>query len=488
MPPLLTKSSFTAYLESPLRLWLEKVRPDLLPPKDPALERIFEQGHIVDDFSRGLYPGGVEVQGYNETGYQNTQKAMADRAKVLYQPTAVAKGMSARGDILTLGKNGLWDIREVKGTTEVKPEHVYDVAFQRLCFETAGIGIGRTFLVHLDNTYVRRGAVEVKKLLAEDDITADVLAVMPEVERLIPSARQVFSWPKELTEEHIRAGGDLIKSEVVLKWLNALAPQERERLLRAMNPFNIAKLLDKKIDVTGLSKAFLDSVAHEPPAKRWPYSADTRGISQQLASLEYPLYFYDYETYGPAIPLFDGYRPYQAMPFQFSLAVQDKPGAKLKIHDFLMQDLADPVPQLIEALRRWIGPSGTLISWNASFENTRNQEMASMHPEHTEFLLSMNERTFDLMQIFRKKLFVHPDFRGSASLKQVLPVLIPELSYKTLHIQEGGEASASWPRITSPETPAKEKEQLIKDEIAYCQLDVMAMVKILEFLQKVSKK
>jgi hypothetical protein len=118
------------------------------------------------------------------------------------------------------------------------------------------------------------------------------------------------------------------------------------------------------------------------------------------------------------------------------------------------------------------------------FEKGRNQELATMYPEHADFLLDLNDRTYDLMQIFKKKLYVHPEFLGSSSLKKVMPVLIPSLSYKNLNIQEGGEASASWLPITDPKLPKKQKEQLIKDEIEYCRLDVMAMVKILEFLQK----
>jgi hypothetical protein len=485
MPTLLTKSSFTSYLESPIRLWLEQIRPDLLPPKDPALERIFEQGHIVDDFSRGLYPGGAVVEGYNETGYANTQKAIADGAKILYQPTAVAKGMSARGDILVKGKSGKWDIHEVKSSTQVKPENYYDVAFQRFCFESAGIPIGKTYLTHINNQYIRQGEVDVQQLFTEEDITEDVLAITPEVMELIPKAMEVLSWPKELDEAHLRLGGNPADSDAVIYWLNNLAPKDRELALARMNPFKIGKMLEQgKITPKGLSENFLISYGYQPPDLRWPKKIDVQKITAELDSLTYPLYFYDYETYSSAIPAFDGYRPYQQIPFQFSLAIQDTPEAELRIHDFLMPTFEDPAPSLIRALHEYFGPKGNVISWNAMFEKGRNQELATMYPEHADFLLDLNDRTYDLMQIFKKKLYVHPEFLGSSSLKKVMPVLIPSLSYKNLNIQEGGEASASWLPITDPKLPKKQKEQLIKDEIEYCRLDVMAMVKILEFLQK----
>jgi len=481
---LLSKTSFTHYLECPIRLWLEKVRPDLLPPEDPALERLFEQGRIVDDLSRGLFTNGVAVQDYNESGYRNTKQAIAEGAKILYQPTAVADGLSARADILTKGKGGKWDIHEVKSATQVKPEYVSDLAFQRICFEAAGIPIGKTFLVHVDNTYVRHGAVEVDKLLAEEDLTEDVTSMIPEVGRRIPEAKEVLGWPRELEESQIATCVDPSKSDCVIFWLNSLNPVLRERVLRAANPFKIGKLLEKEvISPGGLTRGFLESVSYRTPEEHWPHKKDIERIKEEIGKLVYPLHFFDYETYSSAVPAFDGYRPYQQIPFQFSLAVQESPDSKPRIHDFLMETFEDPAPKLIAALRKYIGPKGSVISWYSVFEESRNEELALMHPEHADFLRGINERMFDLMQIFKQKLYVHPDFLGSASLKNVMPVLIPSLSYKDLHIQEGGEASASWLPITDPKLPKKQREQLIKDEIEYCRLDVHAMVKILEYLR-----
>lgn len=149
-----------------------------------------------------------------------------------------------------------------------------------------------------------------------------------------------------------------------------------------------------------------------------------------------------------------------------------------------MKTFEDPVPQLLEAFKNVMGGEGTVISWNASFEKGRNKEMAELHPEYAELLNNVNERTYDLMDIFRKGLYVDPAFCGSNSLKYVMPVLAPELSYKNLVIQEGGTASASWAIVTDPKLPEGERAQLYKDMIDYCQLDVYGMVRILEELGK----
>jgi hypothetical protein len=128
-----------------------------------------------------------------------------------------------------------------------------------------------------------------------------------------------------------------------------------------------------------------------------------------------------------------------------------------------------------------------VIAWNAVFEKARNEEMAVAFPEHADFLRGINNRLFDLMLIFRKKMYVEPEFGGSASLKNVMPALIPDLSYKNLNIQDGGDASASWPILTDPKLPEEQRKKLHKDMIDYCRLDVYGMVKILELLHKVAR-
>src|SRR3989344_6278142 len=141
---MLTKSDFLNFLECPAYLWLSKHRRDLLPSKTLAVEEILKMGQGVDNLARQLFPGGTEVSGYNEDGYKNTVQAMDSRVGVLFQATAVARGiLSARADILTRNaKIGGWDMHEVKMGTSVKPANIYDVAFQRICFEEAGIPIG----------------------------------------------------------------------------------------------------------------------------------------------------------------------------------------------------------------------------------------------------------------------------------------------------------------------------------------------------------
>lgn len=214
---------------------------------------------------------------------------------------------------------------------------------------------------------------------------------------------------------------------------------------------------------------------------------DKEGIADWLGGLSYPLYFLDYETWSSAVPAFDGYRPYQQIPFQYSLHVQAKPSAKLEHYEFLATEGGDPVPALAKALAKQIGPTGSVITWNMSFEKARNREMGEHLAKYAEYFEQVNERVVDLGKPFADGHYVHKDFRGSWSIKKVLPVLVPELSYEEMEISNGGEASTSWPVLTGATLKPAEKTKLAKDMLAYCQLDTLAMVRILSVLQNVAK-
>jgi len=443
---LLSKTSFMHFLECPLWLWLDKVRPDLLPELSAGDQQRIEQGELVDDLARALYPGGVTIEGFNRVGFAATKHAIANGAKVLYQPTAMADGLTARGDMLVKRPGGIWDLHEVKSATSVKKEYPVDLAFQRMCFERAGIPIGRTFLAHVNNTYIRKGKINAKRLFTEEDITRDSGRHAETIQPFIDQAREVLSWPKTLTAKHLRTCSKPRTCEFLKACISAFGPKKKP-----------------------------GKIVSEP-------AYDSRAIAKELSTLKYPLYFLDYETYGPAVPPFNGYRPWQAIPFQFSVYVLDAPDATPHSFDFLMDSFEDPALPLIEALREAIGPEGNVISWHAPFEKSRNEELAKMHPKHASFLRGINRRMFDLLLIFRGKLYDDPAFGGSASLKAVMPVLVPGLSYKTLNIQVGSEASASWPILTSSGLSERKRAQLRRDMIDYCRLDVFGMVEILKKL------
>ena len=203
-------------------------------------------------------------------------------------------------------------------------------------------------------------------------------------------------------------------------------------------------------------------------------------IAHELAALSYPMYFLDYETFAGAIPLWDGIRP-----FQYSVHVLDKPGGTLAHHGYLAEGTDYPVKKLLAKLAVDIGPVGSVIVWNKSFEMGCNDAMGFLHPEFADFLRGVNARVYDLMEIFGHTWYTHPDFRGSVSIKKVLPVLVPELSYKNLGIGEGLTAQIRWMKaargLAAPEVARQTYDHLIE----YCGQDTLAMVRIYEVLTRV---
>lgn len=481
---MLTKSQFMAYMRCPVGLWLIKNRPDLVPAVDVETKRSFAMGNEVDMLAKQLFPSGTEISGYNHTGWENTQKAILNGAQIMFQPTAVTRDLSAKADIVTNGEvPATWDIREVKMNTEVKKENLIDLAFQKICFQEAGMQIDKTYLVHVNNQYVRNGDINVQDFLVSEDVTAEVNAILPEIKQSISEALKLLDDHTDFSDLLLQRCLDPLKCEFVgycikgYQEIYNIADKLPHDYLHALLTRG---LLDDKLLNPELIKA-LGYIAPEPF-----HEVDTNQLKEELKGLVYPLYFIDYETYAPVIPPFDGIRPYQQIPFQFALYIKETPSSELKFIEFLAKDFKNPIPEFVGSMKERIGPIGSVIVWNQSFEAGRNKEMAQMLPEYESFLLGMNGRMFDLMLVFkfRRQIYTHSQFNGSASLKMVLPVVCPDLSYANLGIHNGGEATAAWPLLTDVNTPQEAKEKLANDLLEYCKLDTFAMVRILQHLEE----
>ena len=214
---------------------------------------------------------------------------------------------------------------------------------------------------------------------------------------------------------------------------------------------------------------------------------ETEKIKTFLETFQYPLYFFDYETLSTVVPQFDGYSPYKDYPFQYSLHVIESPGAEVIHKEYLHNEASDPMPGLLAQLQQDIGPTGTVLAWNMSYEKGCNDRMAEMYPEHADFLADLNNRIEDLMTPFAKMWFFDKDFFGSASVKKVLPVLAPELSYKELNVSDGLLARRVWTQTVLEGKNKEKRAEIMFDLSRYCTLDTFAMVRILEELEKIIK-
>lgn len=467
---MLTKSNYLSFLQCRKYLWLYKHRSDLLPT-----EIALRQAKMFDD--------GAEVEEY-------AYKLFAKVSGVVFQPTFkdTKAGIMCRCDIIKYNKPKEVEIYEVKSSTEAKDYHLDDLAFQKTCLTKAGLTVTRTYLILANNQYVRQGAIEPKKLLKIEDVTAEVEERMEGLEERIAEALKVIKLKTEPDVRILKQCSHPFDCPFIpYCWAAVPTPSIydaglNEKKLNTLLGLGIIHLKDVPAGmITASKKKFYESVLTGKP------HVDRPAIAKWIKKLEYPLHFLDYETLDPAVPHFDGYRPYQQMPFQYSLHVIEKPGAKPLHYEYLETDQVDPVPALAETLSKQIGPKGSVIAWNMGFESGRNAEMAELLPAYAKFFKSVNKRMVDLGDPVKKGAYVHPDFLGSWSIKAVLPVMFPELSYEGL-VTDAGAACDYYPKLISGELTPAERKETIAVMLAYCKMDTWAMVRILEEMEELIKK
>ncbi len=487
--PTLTKSNFLKYLQCPRYLWLwEHRKAEIQKPISLGDAWTIEEGQAVEVLAQKLFPEGRHVTAFHERGAQMTKEEMDRGATCLFQATALADGMLAMTDVLRYDpKRKVWDILEVKGTTQVKDEHLHDVCFQRLAFERAGYRIGKTSVVHINREYVRGKEIDPTGFLTIEDVTEPVSGIASDVSGLIVSAKALLARTTEPTLQELpcrRGPKDCPCAEFCYPDL----PAYSVFFLRGVTAKKARELYVSGIrtvrDVPDTVRLNTSQTLQVHSAKTGEPIIDREAIKTTLDGLTYPLYFFDYETFSSTIPPFEGFKPNVTMPFQYSLHVLRSPGGELEHEEYLASEYGNTMPGVIASLRKHFGNTGTVIAWNDSFERGCNKEMADLYPADAPFLMDLNDRMFDLMDIFTKQHYVDFRFDGSCSIKKVLPVVVPELSYKDLPIHEGIGASLSWFR--SFEKTEAEREEIRLNLLKYCKLDTFAMVEIHRRLSEIA--
>ncbi len=488
--PTLTKTAYLHFLRCPRYLWLSKhQRHTVHKPLDLGIEWLIEEGHKVEAIAQTLFPSGTLIKSFYERGATDTLQRIEEGKKCLFQATAFADDLLAMADILQFDpETNAWDIYEVKSTTQVKDEHLHDVCFQKIAFERTGYTIGKIHVVHINRDYVRSGRIDPSGFLTIEEVTDRAAEIEQDVEAGIVQAKNVLALADEPTPEKLTCNCSP-KNCPCLDHCFPDLPDHSVFYLRGITAKKARSLYENGIrtivdvpDGTKLNKTQQNQVI---AAKQGSPIIDAKAIKKTLDSLTYPLYFFDYETFSAAIPDFEDFTPNQVMPFQYSLHVLRSPDAEPEHCEYLAANYENTIPSLIASLHEHIGDSGTVIVWNKSFEMGCNDDMGFLYPTEAPFLASINNRIFDLMEIFTKQHYVDARFDGSCSIKKVLPVIVPALSYEDLHIHEGVTASISWYRMFSDEKTDEERQQTRGNLLKYCQLDTLAMVEIFKQLNNV---
>lgn len=485
---MLTKSLFLKYVQCPKYLWLAKNRKDLLPEElDRALQRKFDDGMEVEAYARQFFPNGQLVDGFYEKAKAHTEKLIANGAQTIFQATAMTDQLMAMADVLQFNpETSTWDIYEVKSSTEPKEIHHYDLAFQKRCFEDAGYPIRRTFLILVDNKSTKHGPIKPDELLFFTDETEKVEKTFFSLGELIDDALAILRLKKEPDTRILKQCTKPYTCPFIDHCWKDIPDESIYSLAGGLSEDKLNLLLDQQlIQIKEIPRDMITSKAgqrHYKAVTEEPIHIDKKAIAKDLSKLTYPLYFLDYETFSPVIPLLDGYRPYQRIVFQYSLHVQRTPNAELEHYEFLATEPNDPTEALSKQLQEQIGNTGSVITWNMGFEKGCNTEMGKRLPEFSKFYENLNARVYDLMIPFKNGHYNDRRFKGSYSIKNVLPVLVPELSHKDLDINNGSLASESWAQMCFDGLSQAEAEAIKAKLLEYCALDTLAMVKIYEKL------
>lgn len=484
----LSKSKIIAFRQCPKRLWLEIHKPELR--DDSASEAVFQIGHQVGDIARTIYDpeGKGETINIQELGHGEALKRSTELLKEGIKPVFEAglstDGALAYADVMLPDKSQgtlRWRMIEVKSSTGVKDYHQDDIAVQTYIAAAAGVPLASVSLAHIDNEFVYQGGGDYQGLLREVDLTAEALARHDEVKAWITDAHVVAASkaePEVDTGPHCNTpftcgfceycNVGKVLPEFPLSSLPKLHFRKRE-LLESAGYDDLRKVPDEHLNEMQ-KRVKQCSISGEP-------YFDAKGAAADLERHGSPAYFLDFETVSFAVPIWKGTRPYQQIPFQFSLHRVDETGAVAHSH-FLDLTGEDPSEAFARSLIDHCGDVGPVFVYNAAFESTRIRELATRIPDSASALEAITKRIVDLLPIARNRYY-HPSQRGSWSIKAVLPALCPELSYDHLAgVQDGQMAIEAYKEAVAQETPPDRKLDLEQQLLEYCKLDTFSMVRL----------
>jgi len=477
MSYILTKSKYVMGINCYKSLWLEIKDPGKGESPSMGQKRLMEQGILVGEYARRIFPEGLLIDidwADIESSLQITLNNL-ESFKHLFEGLFIYDEILIKFDILEKNENGSWNLIEVKSSTKSKDEHLPDLAIQKYVLENNGLNITscKLMLVNRECTYP-----VLTDLMITEDVTEAVNALMDNVTERVSELKEYL----KMDSEPERIIGDHCDKPNECKFKNYcwepygkktiyIIPRLSSKNKAELSTRNIIQIenIPADIKLSEKQKEMVEIIRSNTPV------IDRTSINSELSNLNHPLYFLDFEALNPALPRFNGMHPYDNISFQYSCFILDRDN-NLIHKEFLVTDTNDPRRAFIENLIKDLGTEGNIVVYNKSYETARLNEHKAWYPEYAEQIDSIISRIWDQLDIF-KNYYQHPGFYGSNSLKEVLPVVVPELSYSDLEVKKGDDAAAMW-ELMIKETDQTEKNRMINSLKEYCKLDTLAMVEI----------
>ena len=485
----LSKSKLIAFRQCRKRVWLEVHRPELREDSTQAQAR-FDQGHQVGDIARLLYdPEGrgalLDPQQHGlENVFAQTQDLLNSPQAIFEAGFRTDEALALADVMLPIEKAGklAWKMVEVKSSTSVKDYHLDDVVIQAFIARTAGVALASASVAHIDSNWVYPGGSDYSGLLRETDVTEHALGREAEVRGWIAGAQRTVASRREPRVKMGKQCGAPFECGFSA-YCQSLVPKVEHPISQL--PGRLGKALQAKVDAGDVAdlREVPDDLLNDKQLRvkraalsRRPFF-DAEAAAQALACHKLPAYFMDFETIQFAVPIWPGTRPYQQLPFQFSVHRLSRTG-KLEHRSFLDLSGKDPSLGFAEALLLACGDKGPIFTYNAAFERSRILDLAKRFSQLATALKALTERIVDLLPIAREHYY-HPDQEGSWSIKAVLPSVCPDLDYGQLEgVQNGGMAMEAYEEAISPVTPPERRSEIERQLIAYCALDTLALVRL----------
>lgn len=494
---MLSKSKFILGQQCIKSFWLDVNNIEPTNPPDEGVNDRLKAGDEVGEISKDLFPGGREVPylpGEQTRMFEITKELIDGGATSIYEGSFIYDDIFIRVDLMNKTKKG-WNIYEVKSSSSVRNYHEYDASIQWHVLKNLNLfDLNEIFIVTLNTRYAKDKSIDPIKFFNINPVTQIVEENQTEVKKKIIDLKAVLRNP----EEPILKIGPHCKKPHSCVYIDKCWPKNRED---SDSVFRLYRLnIQKKLQLyqSGV-ETFNDITSSESLSKiqQIQLKAHKKGkpfinkekIKSFIEKVEYPISYFDFETFTDAVPIYDKQQPHMQMPFQYSLHIQRKESEKLSLADnhfeFIADHNKDPRRSIAESMIHNLPKKGTIMAYNQSFEKKCIESLAVFCPDLSEQLLALNERFIDLIEPFRGGGYYDPEFNGSFSIKRVLPAICkenPELDYKVLDISNGGMAMNAYKDMRKNSQKNEDAEIIRSKLFEYCRLDTYAMYAIYEKL------
>jgi hypothetical protein len=492
----ISKTDYVLWRACPKNAWLRIHKPEIYYAIELTEyeQSVIDMGIEVERVARNLFPEGVLVTDTRAETHEDTTQRLASHSRTMFQPVFQREQLLAAVDVFQYDADaGECSVYEIKSSTGVEAEHLYDLAFQVIVLRKHNVKIRQACIIHLNRHYVRQSDLDIQQLFVIADLTTEIDEISQAVSAELPDARNYLLNEAEPSGPCSCIYRSRAKHCTTFAYSNPTIPRYGVHDISRIgsSPKKLKELVNAGIftleDVPGDIKLTEFQKVQLQAHRTGETIVNSGAIARELENLSYPLHFIDYETFAPAIPRYSDYSPYDQIPLQYSVHIVGAPNEQPIHRDFLYTGNEDPSGSFFHSLQQHIASFGAIIVWNKGFESHVNDCISRRLPSTKDYFVDFNDRLYDLMDIFSKQYFVHKDLCGRVSIKNVLPVLTPYLSYSPLEIHDGATASLVWSKLISDLISPEESNRLYAHLREYCALDSYGMYAIWQALRALAE-